>query len=83
MDKHKIELVIRMHEAGHSAEEISNEIASIEEEERVANLDALVAQEQCDTDHDAERYYESVGMSEYDLDPGVQYNDAGEPKGWM
>jgi hypothetical protein len=25
----------------------------------------------------------NTGMSEYDFDPGVEYNDAGEPKGYM
>jgi len=37
-----------------------------------------------DLDEEAGRTYDpSTGISVYDLDPGISYNDAGEPRGFM
>lgn len=70
----------------------AQEIVSKEEENFYVN-----SQEELENEMDSKAsiYYEdavygydgdfnpSTGMSDYDFNPGISYNDAGEPKGYM
>lgn len=69
---------------------ISSDLDEMEEAEEHGRMEdqAAAAYEDAahgyDFDEEAGRTYDpNTGMSVYDLDPGIQYNDAGEPKGYM
>jgi hypothetical protein len=68
-----------------AAVEVFEDTAADREEARIESLAAAADEDAAHGyDFDADHKYDPhTGYSEYDFDPGVTYNDAGEPRGYM
>jgi hypothetical protein len=75
---------------GDKLKSISSDLDEMEEAEEYGRMEdqAAAAYEDAahgyDFDEEAGRTYDpNTGMSVYDFDPGIKYNDGGEPQGYM